>query len=248
MKKIIMLVAACAATAFLQGMENQNSVSFLLGKTMVRLTQGCIYDFDRTVDLMVVGRNEQRILKDFDFVDISWVGRVREVENDTVYIKNKGTDSPSDSDDDTYTKLWHNAPTKQLNCRVISVVEPWIVQEGYCGDICPLKPGCFYSKNQYQSFYENGLIMEAKKDLACCYHEVFDAGQRGERRIALPLLGIGFSIEDTASAAVTAILTYIRTTKKNPYHLIYLVVKKQSVFELCKTLLYKELENKKEFL
>lgn len=246
MKKIIMLVAACAATAFLQGMENQNSLSLLINNsTMVRLTQGCIYDFDQTVDLMVVGSNEQGIVKDFDFFEYSPVGSVRKVKNKTVYIKNKGTHSPSDSDDDTYTKLWHNAPTKQLRCRVISVVEPWIVQEGYCGEICPLIPGYFYRKCPYQSFYENGVIIEAKKDLACCYHEVFNAGTNGEKSIAIPVLGIGFPIEDVAAVAVAAIFACIRATKNNPYHLIHLVVKKQSVFELCKTLLYKELEDKK---
>jgi hypothetical protein len=83
-------------------------------------------------------------------------------------------------------------------------------------------------------------MIKAKKDLARCYKEAFLDSKKGEKNIAIPVLGIGFPIEDAASVAVASIFAFIRSNKNShiePFDLIHLVVKKQSVFELCKTLL-----------
>ena len=225
-----MAVVICMATAFLQGMEKQNSVTLLADKTMVWLTQGCMYDFDRTVDIMVVGENEQRIVKGISMTNAPFVGCVGEVRNKNVYIKNKGNDSSSCSDDDNssakkISTLSYDGPTKELLCRVISVIEP-----------------C-YVDSPHQVLSGNEAMVAIKKDLARCYDEAFSHVRKGETSVVIPVLGVGIPIEEAASVAVAAIFACIRTTTKHPYSLIHLVVKKQSVFDLCKTFLldaYKE--------
>jgi hypothetical protein len=145
------------------------------------------------------------------------VGCVGEVQNRTVYIKNKGNDSSSCSDDDNsfvkkISTLSHDGPTKQLFCRVISVIEP-----------------CCFDRTEAK--------VEIKKDLARCYDEAFSHVRKGETSVVIPVLGVGVPIEEAASVAVAAIFACIRTTTKHPYSLIHLVVKKQSIFDLCKTFL-----------
>src|ERR1700733_9033661 len=100
MKKSIMIIA-CMSTVLLYGAEPPlNEWSIVVGKTTIKLTKGCISSVSN-VGLVIVGRNEQQKLREPDSSDNSrCVGRLYNVKNNTVCIKNK--DDASASDDDIY--------------------------------------------------------------------------------------------------------------------------------------------------
>jgi hypothetical protein len=132
-----MMVLACMSTVLLQGMENSdhNTLSFLINQTTVKLTKGCMFDADGKVDLMVVGKNQQKMVKRFN-ANMIIPGMILYPE--TVYEKNRNDDSASD--DDTYKpymnvgfnnnneKKWETVERKIMNSELLKVVEPCITR------------------------------------------------------------------------------------------------------------------------
>ena len=249
MKRVMMLLA-CMFTVLLQGMEN-NTLSFMIDQTMVKLTKGSMFDADGTVDLMIVGRVQQRQLKEPTLGDSLNVGRIDKVRNNMVYIKNKDTDSASD--DDTYKPyntelcgLWEHAHEKAMRSRVLSVIEPRICLEiGW-------DPELQEEINVFQYCHANGIVKdgaealeEAKKALALCYKKALLERLKEEKSIAIPALGtdVGFPREDAAPVAIATIIEYIKTSVEDgnvePCELIHLFVKKRSDFARYKELLTK---------
>ena len=118
-------------TVFLQGMEVPKTQDFLIGKTNVRLTKGCIYDVDGPENLMIIGFHEQRRFKSILYGknDYAQGGCTYGLVNRLAYIKNK--DDASLSEDDDYKvydnkEFWKNADTKKLSSQVLQVYEPQI--------------------------------------------------------------------------------------------------------------------------
>lgn len=230
-----MIAIACLSTALLHGMEDQNSLSFPIGKTIVKLTKGCIYDADGTVDLMVVGRVQQKQLQEPSFGDLFDTGMMFNVKENIVYIKNKETDD-SASDDDTYKpypnpnrnrrELWKHAYTKQLQNKVIAIIEPRIFKEYRLFS---------YVRNDME-FVVPKAFEEASKDLALCYNKLLDIPSIKDIAIAPLGTDVGFPRDQAAPIAVKTIIEGI---KNNPdkFASIHLFVKKRSEFALYTELL-----------
>ena len=247
-----MMLLACMFTVLLQGMEN-NTLSFLIDQTMVKLTKGSMFDADDSkFDFMIVGRVQQRRLQEPNFGDSSQVGRIDEVANNMVYIKNKDDESASDDDmykpyKTDYCDLWKRAHAKAMRSRVLSVVEPRIILESF---------GTFQSWYYYAERMHSNRLVElrcggddktivfeaASEDLARCYHNAFERVGPGQS-IAIPELGtdVGFPREEAVPVVVNAIMKYIKTSVKDggvkPCELIHLFVKKHSAFTRYEELL-----------
>ena len=232
-----MIAIACLSTALLHGMEDQNSLSFPIGKTVVKLTKGCMYDADGTVDLMVVGRVQQQQLKNPSFGDLFKTGLMFNIKENIVYIKNEGTDD-SASDDDTYKpypnpttdnkKLWEHAHTKRLQNRVISIIEPRIAQEDGSYSY-------YYNRNSIE-FEGDAALEQASTDLALCYNKLLDIPSIKDIAIAPLGTDVGFPRDKAAPIAVE---TIVKAIKNNPdkFASIHLFVKKRSEFALYTELL-----------
>ncbi len=214
--------------------------------------------YDGSLKHMIVGRKEQRRLQEPDLGDSAMVGELYGVELNTVYIKNK--DSDSASDDDTYKpfpvdisgKLWKKVHSKLLkNTTLTAVVEPSIQWSFFRRSQVKEKEYGYFVERQdpqnensffQEKHYGNEAIAVAKKDLAHCYNDVLTVcqitGVATNNSIGLPALGtdVGFPREEAAVVAVATILEYI---KNNPdaYALIHVFVKKRSEFALYTKLL-----------
>ena len=263
-----MMVVVCLSIVFLHGMENKNTLNFLIAQTTIQLTKGNIYDVDGKVDFIVVGRVQQGMLRDGCYVDVRKVGKVNKGCISSVYIKNKKFDSASG--DDTYKscgfytehELSQCVYQQKLQSKILRVVEPRISKRTT-------------DREEYYFYYRwrEGLLKqcrgheaveEALKDLAVCYTNVLvkgckelqekelknitlsvlgiDVGLPKEelKSIALPALGndVGVPRPDAACIAVTTILEFIKNNPKG-FSLIHLFVKKRSDFAQYKEFLEK---------
>lgn len=242
-----MMILACMSTALVHGMDDTKTLDFPFHSTTIRLTKGSMFDADGKVDLMIVGRVQQRQLRAPDFGDSSEVGRIDQVHANMIYIKNKDTDSASD--DDTYksytssenNSTWQHAHEKTMQSRVLSVIEPRIRMKDF-GD---WQTWSYYAERIHSSsmvdlntMNKEQVLEAAKKDLALCYKKSLLQGLRKEKSIAIPALGtdVGFPREDAAPVAIATIIEFIKTSAE-PYELIHLFVKKRSDFARYKELL-----------
>lgn len=243
-----MIVLACMSTALVHGMDTTQTLDFPFHQTIIRLTKGSMFDADGKVDLMIVGRVQQRTLQAPDFGDSSEVGRIDQVHANTIYTKNKDTDSASD--DDIYKPYatfennspWQQAHEKKMQSRVLSVIEPHIKMKAFNDR----QTWSYYAERMHRSSMvdlnssnKEQVLQAAKKDLAICYKKALLQGLRKEKSIAIPALGtdVGFPREDAAPVAIATIIEFIKTSTTEPYELIHLFVEKRSDFVRYKELL-----------
>src|SRR5579863_7661960 len=131
-KRMVMAIALFAAC--MQAMENvdANAWSITVGSTKINLIKGFIGDAGNRVGVIVVGRNQQRALKEPSLGDIQDVGRCYLSDDHIVYKKSK--DDESASDDDTYkpyehanysskdetTKIWERSAKVEVDADVVA--------------------------------------------------------------------------------------------------------------------------------
>src|ERR1051326_6860574 len=103
-KRMVMLLMVLS-TACMQGMENENNWSITLHGTTINLTKGFIGIAENKVDMIVLGRTEQKILVDprfcasYDNCRYEWISKGC---GDINIIMQKSREDESASDDDTY--------------------------------------------------------------------------------------------------------------------------------------------------
>lgn len=260
-----LLIIACVSTAFAHGMEEATSLSIVVHGTKINLNKGSVGSADGRVDLMVVGRTQQRTLQQPTLGDSSFVGEIRYAPKRIFYEKNK--ESESASGDDTYKefdkvdgkRLWKNAFQTTMNCDVMQVIEPCIMTREYFDDQKDdYVEGFYYYATQRQDSTEVSRICEcvgdkaiaqACKDLAVCYNNVLaegleKLGAKVDKNIALASLStaVGLPRDTAAPVAVAAILEFVKNNPK-AYSCIELFVKKQLEVESYTALIRQYAEN-----
>ena len=237
-----MLIIASMSTVFLQGMENSKSIDYTFELTLVRLTQGSIYDIaDGNVKFIVVSKNEQdKLQQKSTFYDANMIGNTGFVPKHTVYIRNKNVDSSAGDDRDNPQKIVETIETRKLKSRLISVIEPW-----------PNRNYIHTETRSLESYFDKNR-MHDKELLPLCYTNVLgDAALKRSKQkqqkklhkksIAIPLsLGkdlLSLNAEDRVFAVEKAIFGFIM--KYGDYKLVHLFVETEFDFALYKALLDK---------
>ncbi len=254
MKKIVMMLT-CVFSVIAHGAENNKDLMLSVGGTLFHIVKDDMYKYHASVDLMVVGRNQQRALKKPNFGDSREVGRIYPTEEKTVRVLAPQADSASD--DDTYkpyvikdTKLWEKAEDKALECNVFAIIEPRIEFDLFMYDQKDFSYGYFPTrphpekKNYFvdKEFYGDEAILEARRDLIMCYltalqYGLEELGDKDDKKIALASLGgdVGVPREKAAPVAFAAIIDFL-TNNPGKYSLVELFIKKRS-----ELVLYREL-------
>lgn len=253
-----MIIVACVSTFFVHGMEI-NPLSAKPESTKFCVFKGLLFDEDGKVDLIVVGKNQQRLFKQFKASNDIRPGIVK--YSQVVYTKNK--------DDSKCSKP---VEKKIINSALLTVVEPCIAhkREKQVEDVSDLfgrpvlmsaNEHCSYTVQRlssiiphklhwlHQTFDGDEAIREAAKDLVLCYKNVLAEGlkligEKKERSIVFPTLSteVGFPWEDAVLAAMRAIIEFI---KENPYAYssIKLCIKTQSEFDKYRKMFPSALSN-----
>lgn len=258
MKKV--MVVACLFSASAYAAENTKDLMLSVGGTLFHIVKDDMYKYDSSVDLMVVGRNQQKKLKEPAFNDSREVGKLYSVENNIVRVLPK--ESASASDDDTYkpyvtnaTKLWKKAEDKTIACNIFAIIEPRIMHgqfewsEADTYGYFPKRPHP-EKKNHFFDcqFFGDEAILEARRDLVRCYLAVLQEGlevlgDKDNKTIALASLGtaVGVPRKAAAAPAFDAIVNFL---KNNPgkYSLVQLFIKKRSEYVLFRELIAQYLE------
>jgi hypothetical protein len=212
-----MLLFICVFTSFVHAMES-NSWSLLYHGTTINITIGPLFDADNKVDLIVVGKNQQHILRDSSYDNLHTdLGRIEYPENKIIYVKNKNS-----AHDTFQPNKQLRAHKKEMQTKVLSITEPIITENCYTTTFILLTT-C------YAHIFEEGL-----KELK----------DKEEKRIAFPLLGsatTGVSKKKAIEASTIGINTFI---KENPtaYSLIEIFVEKKSEAIKCRQL-FNKLQN-----
>lgn len=239
-----MMVLACMSTVLMYGMENPHTLSFVIGSTIITLSKCRVHEVP-AVDLMVVGKVQQRMLKvrPTAYGDSHEVGLMEYDDtknfNHMVYLKDGDVDS--DSDDDTYKpydmyklgedKLWEHAHTEYVKSRVISVLEPRIMFRHYRdkqkGEFVN---GAHYfahrkfldgdHDDEYVELDGDEAITQALKDLGFGYKQALNGaweniGDKEHKSVALSALGIDVGIPREKAAPVV-VETIVEFVQNNP--------------------------------
>jgi hypothetical protein len=108
------LMAGTLCMFFAQGMEN-SSWSITSYGTKINLTKGSILDTDGKVDVVVTGRNQQRLLVNANDWILSKIGDCSYNVKRGLWIKNKEDDSASDGDRDNLFE--HHTNYENINTK-----------------------------------------------------------------------------------------------------------------------------------
>ena len=189
---------ACFSTSFAHSMETDSltitpHASFMYDKTIINLTKGPITAADGKVDLIVVGDNQQRMLRHPSFADIPDIATISYPENNIIYKKN--SDDESASDDDEYKpypsskkiqQLWQKAEHKTMSCPVMRITEPCLTKKHYYNIFkkTHVKDFMYETKNpdtsnkhgSYTVLDGDKAIEQARLDLIKCYFIALFAG------------------------------------------------------------------------
>ena len=252
MKKTVVMMSLFIF--FVQGMES-NSWSITSYGTKINLTKGSILDADGKVDVVVTGRNQQRLLVNANDWLLSKIGDCSYNVKRGLWIKNKEDDSASDGDRDNlfeHHTNYENINTKghkiffKKTTKSICINEPCIRYEQGSYKYSVDRPDPDY-KQMLQSllFYNDEAFKQATKDLDMCYtivleKVVLDLSEKKEKSIALHTLSteVGFPRKKATPIAVSAVLEFIKNNF-GAYDRIELFVKKRFEFDLYKELLIK---------
>jgi hypothetical protein len=172
-----MLVLMALSTACMQAMEDANSWSITIDKTKINVIKGFVGDAGDRVDMIVLGRRQQRRLQQPSFGDMSNVGEIDICEDHIIYRKSK--DDESASDDETYKpikiassskedmeelietqKRLQNAIKINVKSNVIDIVEPVIRRK------TPLQ--CFEDRGWF-TYYAEREDLGKCRDLGPCW-------------------------------------------------------------------------------
>jgi hypothetical protein len=274
MKKKLFIIT-CLATTYAQAMEivinnktHKNktySWNTQLGNTTINVTKGPMSSINKKVDIMVVGRNQQRQLQEPSFGDSHNIGTFYYTSNSAIlYEKNKENESASD--DDSYhpylgsskSDAWQRAQTTTINCPVITIIEPRItLKQSYKYENekrISMNVPEYYFRKEIQGHKDGGIcenhqgetaISKASEDLKQCYEtslttglELLKNNKSGSKSIALQALSteVGLSREKAAPIATSTIISFL-DKHPNTYNRIELFVKKRSEFKQYKALL-----------
>jgi hypothetical protein len=241
-------------------MERIDHFSITHCGTTINLSKKPLCTIADEVNLLLLGKHEQRLLKNpsSQFGRSFIPGRLFYPKS-IFYKKNDCYDSNSDDDnykpfsEDNRVSLCKKIDKKSVN-NAMSITEPRISQTNWNRDNKTNQPTPTYDYRVMRQdpmfqlydtckFNGNEAITEAAKDLASCYQVALTKGiehlsDEKEKSIALATLSadVGFPREKAAPIAVREILAFVR---KNPkaYDRIELFVKKRSEFKLYKKLL-----------
>jgi hypothetical protein len=275
MKRNMFLLMALSI-ACMQAMEDANSWSITIDKTKINVIKGFVGDAGDRVDMIVLGRRQQRRLQQPSFGDMSNLGEIDICEDHIVYGQSK--DDESASDDEIYKpikiansskeyieeqigtqKRLQNAIKIHVKSNVINIIEPCIkVSDGYMGRLFMY---CVdYELESYHGLdrlikRESGdtsIIKKASDDLKYCYQQALlhsqESNDKKEKSIAFAALGtdVGFPRDKAAPIAINTIIECI-TNNPGAYDVIELFVKKNFEFALYKELLQKYMAENKEY-
>lgn len=258
MKKYIALITAICST-FCYSMEKeakQNRFSITTYGTTITLLKGLISQAN--VDLTIVGKNQQKALKnpanDDPLLLLEKVKYQFDSINYCIYEKQQEHDSGSE--DDTYIpynhlikdKLYQKATKKVIDHPVMLIHEPRIVQFQYYDPLSQQQIiGHAYHQNKKQIAASDDTpeiqVKTALEHLTLCYrtalfNSLLKLKNNTTKSIALPTLGadVGLSRDKAALIAIATILQFI---KNNPYKFshMYLYVKKWSDYKRYEDLL-----------
>lgn len=223
MTKNILILPLLAIT-FAHGMEINslpaiNSWIISYNKTKITLTQETLYNIKNKVELTVIGTNHQNeLLKDqkkrivfFPYYEVSKTCLTNYVlfDNGSTVFAQRGT------------------------MPFLQVTEPFITHVSHNSIYHVVR------NIRHFEFKNDQAIKEASKDLTLCYEETLNRGLLGlnKKSIALPTLSteVGFPEDKAAPIAVETVIQFIKNNQH--YDDIYLVVKKDSEFNLYKSLL-----------
>jgi hypothetical protein len=265
------LIFICFSTTLLHGMEKE-TVSLVKNKktslclvyrgTKINLIKGSWEDAIDTIELTVVGKNQQRTLHmecDFDRLPYLCIGDAYEADNNDINIYKRKKEDESYSDDDTYNpyypinqQRWKHSPeTKKTKNCIIKIEEPRITLTPLPKNLQGILTYCTQRKirnrngSYHYYFTDDKAIQEASNDLFICYTialntglEYFKKHEEQHKNITFPTLSadVGFPRDQAPSIAIQAIFNFIQKTS-NKYENIYFFVKKRSEFALYKKLL-----------
>lgn len=259
MKKM-MVMMACGLSAVAYGAENTKDLMLSVGGTLFHIVKDDMYKHHASVDLMVVGRNQQRKLEKPNLADSRLAGRIYPVEDKIVRILAKESDSASD--DDTYkpfttedTKLWEKAEDRTLACNVIRIVEPRIMYGSWEVDQADTY-GYFFQRPVEDENLPKGLRCFAELEkfgddafryagghLMICYETALQEGlkileDKDNKTIAFASLGtaVGFPRELAVHLSFSTIVKFL-TSNPAKYSLVQLFIKKRSEFALYRELI-----------
>lgn len=257
-KSVIMLVCVLSAIAY--GAENTKDLRLSVGETLFHIIKDDMYKYHASVDLMVVGRNQQRKLEKPNLADSRLAGRIYPVEDKIVRVLAKESDSASD--DDTYkpfttedTKLWEKAEARTLACKVIRIVEPRIMYGSWEVDQADTY-GYFFQRPVVDENLPKGLlcfteeekfgedaILWAGSNLMTCYETALQDGlkileNKNNKTIAFAPLGtdVGFPRDLAVHLSFSTIVKFL-TNNPGKYSLVQLFTKKRSEFVLYRELI-----------
>lgn len=243
---VILCVFSAGLYAAQSVVESEKSIVCFVNGTRFSVIKDDIFKYDKLVDIMVVGRNQQCKLKKPNLGDCSAVGWMELMEKKEIYVLPKESDSRSD--DDTYKpfvtkdiELWKNAEKKEVMCDVLQIIEPRIMYRIYKQDY-----GYFPEREHPEKadmtlnlrFFGDNAFEEADKDLRVCYLKVLIEGlAKGKKNIALAALGtdVGFSRHRAAPVAFRAIIDFL--VHKQEYTSVWLFIKKHSELKTYRKLM-----------
>jgi|SRR5438445_1908679 len=247
MKKNLLIIA-CFST-FAHGMETNSlniipdccKASLTLHNTIINVTKGPISAANEKVDLIVVGDNQQRMLRHPSFCDIPDVGTINYPENHIIY-ENSNSYSHENT---TYLKAkklqqqWNESTHNIMSCPVMRIAEPCITREyfynyskeAYVKDFVydVSNPDKNDRHGSFRTFCGDQAIKQASLDLMKCYSIALKAGlqkldTKKEKIIAFPTLAKeSFPIMNAANIALAAIFEFINDYRE-AYHEIRVLV------------------------
>lgn len=213
MKKILLFTSI--STALLHGMENvetislleitKTSLSLMYNGTKINLIKGSWEDATDTIDLTVVGNQQQTMLQE-GYDNLGIVGKTYWAYGNPSFIYQRKKEDESASDDDTYkpyrqidTQTWRDA--QKIKKCTMSIEEPCIsdstrikrydfLDDSGSMQNITIPAQCLntfvYSchrtvPNRQDMFYDLGVkaeqaIQEASKDLSLCYTNALTEG------------------------------------------------------------------------
>lgn len=269
MKKNSLLIIACLSTACIQTMEiipekKICSWSTKLGSTIINVNKAPISSIVGKVNIIGVGRNQQRTLQEPSFGDSHNVGEIDCTNNSILYEKNKEDESASD--DDSYhpfnqrlnksNKLWEHAQKIAINSPMITIIEPRITEQQHYSieQKKVINASVYYFAKEIPDHEYGGIsgtfkgelaITEAAKDLKICIEKILEKGikmlknnKSDNKSIALQALSteVGFPREKAIPITILTVLSFI-IDNPNSYDRIELFVKKRSEFKEYQSLL-----------
>lgn len=253
-----LLLMVCVVATVTHAAEPETSVSFMVNRTEFRVTKGSIHEHHAHVDLIVLGRNQQRKLKAPALDDNCITGMMFLDQSKTMMVLPQEADSASD--DDTYkfyglgleSFKYEKAYKKDLSCPVLLIIEPRIIATTVYDEKDNKQvegPGYFPEKRHptqkdtflTPQFRGATALSEASRDLEICYHKALREGlnilkDKRDKKIAIDALGTsaGFPRKTAVPVTFAAIIEFIN--KNSGYVLVELFVKKRSELRWYKPL------------